>query len=71
MLSSCAYPFTKSPCCGLCKLDTSGSYCLGCFRTRTDIGSWSGATEAERIVINRRALLRAERINAGLKKKED
>lgn len=61
---------SDSPCCGVCKLDASAHYCIGCFRTRADIGAWSLASEAEKIAINQRALGKAKEISAQLQAKK-
>ena len=36
-----------SPCIGRCQLDDAG-VCLGCFRTRGDIGQWLSASDEEK-----------------------
>ena len=41
----------ESPCTGVCKLDAGGSYCIGCLRTRFEIGVWSRASDAEKRAI--------------------
>jgi uncharacterized protein len=38
----------ESPCIGVCRLDEAGAFCLGCLRTRSEIGAWSGFTETEK-----------------------
>lgn len=30
-----------SPCISICQIDSGGEYCLGCYRTRAEIASWS------------------------------
>ncbi|HBU96950.1 DUF1289 domain-containing protein [Thalassospira lucentensis] len=35
----------KSPCTGVCVLDTKTGYCAGCFRTGDEIGSWMGLSD--------------------------
>ena len=30
----------KSPCIGTCVLDPKSGYCMGCYRTGDEIGSW-------------------------------
>ncbi|MBO6804068.1 MAG: DUF1289 domain-containing protein [Thalassospira sp.] len=30
----------KSPCNGTCMLDPRSGYCMGCYRTGDEIGSW-------------------------------
>jgi uncharacterized protein len=54
---------SESPCSGVCKLNETNHYCLGCFRTRADIGLWSAASEAEKIQINTAAIQRAAQIS--------
>lgn len=41
-----------SPCKGICKLDTRREFCVGCFRTLEEIGSWwkLPQSEQERII---------------------
>ncbi|WP_417465704.1 DUF1289 domain-containing protein [Kordiimonas sp.] len=41
----------ESPCIGTCKLDSSGTFCVGCLRTRGEIGVWSTASNAEKRAI--------------------
>lgn len=40
-----------SPCVKTCIVDGASSLCLGCFRTLSEIGGWSGMTEARRAEI--------------------
>ncbi|MBS0239177.1 MAG: DUF1289 domain-containing protein [Proteobacteria bacterium] len=37
-----------SPCIGICKLDDSTGYCLGCGRTGREIGDWIAMNESQR-----------------------
>jgi predicted Fe-S protein YdhL (DUF1289 family) len=37
-----------SPCTGVCTLDATRAYCLGCLRTLPEIARWGGASETER-----------------------
>ena len=37
-----------TPCIKVCVVDGASSLCLGCFRTLSEIGGWSGLDEAER-----------------------
>lgn len=39
---------TVSPCVGLCKLDDTTGFCLGCARTGDEIAEWGGASIFER-----------------------
>jgi predicted Fe-S protein YdhL (DUF1289 family) len=38
---------TLSPCVRICKVDDSGTYCIACFRTLQEIGTWQWMTEEE------------------------
>ena len=40
-----------SPCVKACIVDGASSLCLGCFRTLSEIGGWSGMTDARRAEI--------------------
>lgn len=37
-----------SPCVGICQLDDATGFCLGCGRTRHEIGGWMSMTEIDR-----------------------
>lgn len=41
----------KSPCTKVCAVDGQTGYCLGCGRTLTEIGQWSGLTDEGRDAI--------------------
>lgn len=38
----------SSPCILVCSIDMKSGYCFGCGRTRDEIASWMGYTNAER-----------------------
>ncbi|UTW59901.1 DUF1289 domain-containing protein [Kordiimonas sp. SCSIO 12603] len=57
----------KSPCMGVCQLDRAREFCMGCFRTRDDIGRWSRASNAEKQEIIDSATERSERILAEIR----
>ncbi|GMB82211.1 DUF1289 domain-containing protein [Shinella zoogloeoides] len=38
----------ESPCILVCSIDTETGYCLGCGRTREEIGAWTRYTSDER-----------------------
>lgn len=38
----------ESPCILICSMDDKTGYCFGCGRTRDEIGSWIGYSDAER-----------------------
>ena len=40
-----------TPCIKVRVVDGASSLCLGCFRTLSEIGSWSGFSDAERAAI--------------------
>ena len=40
-----------TPCVKVCVVDGASGLCLGCWRTLSEIGGWSGLTDAERAVI--------------------
>ncbi len=44
-----------SPCVGICQLD-GHDRCLGCNRSRAEIGAWSSMTPSQRDASNRRNL---------------
>ncbi|HZV85110.1 MAG TPA: DUF1289 domain-containing protein [Brevundimonas sp.] len=37
-----------TPCVKVCVVDGASSLCLGCWRTLSEIGGWSGFTDEER-----------------------
>jgi len=41
----------STPCIKICVIDPTSRLCEGCGRTLTEIGQWSGLTEAERRAI--------------------
>ena len=40
-----------TPCVKVCVVDGASGLCLGCWRTLSEIGGWSGFTDAERAAI--------------------
>jgi predicted Fe-S protein YdhL (DUF1289 family) len=36
-----------SPCISICQIDPTQDLCLGCYRTRDEIASWSRLSEGE------------------------
>jgi predicted Fe-S protein YdhL (DUF1289 family) len=51
---------TASPCTKICTLDPARTYCLGCFRTLSEIATWSGLPPgAQRAVVAACAARRA------------
>ncbi len=41
-------PEIETPCVKLCVVDPETGFCIGCGRTRTEIGSWLGISPGER-----------------------
>jgi hypothetical protein len=40
-----------SPCLNICQLDSEADTCIGCGRTRAEIGGWMGMSADERAAI--------------------
>ncbi|WP_025899151.1 DUF1289 domain-containing protein [Sneathiella glossodoripedis] len=40
-----------SPCTGVCTMDMKNEYCIGCFRTRLEIGGWMHLGNDEKLKI--------------------
>lgn len=40
-----------TPCVKVCIVDGASGLCLGCYRTLTEIGGWSGLTDEQRAKI--------------------
>ena len=38
-----------SPCISVCKMDVTDGFCIGCYRTRDEIASWSNMDESDQI----------------------
>jgi hypothetical protein len=56
-------PAIATPCIGVCIVDPLSGLCLGCFRTLSEIGGWSGFTGARRAEIMAQLLHRRSRID--------
>lgn len=41
-------PLSVSPCIGVCTLDEDKTTCIGCYRTRDEIGRWPTMDRAQR-----------------------
>lgn len=44
-------PDLPSPCTGICSMDMQNRYCLGCFRTRNEIGGWALMNNEEKLEV--------------------
>ena len=54
-----------TPCVQVCVVDGATGLCLGCWRTLSEIGGWSGLSEAERARVMAELPARAEREELG------
>ena len=50
----------ESPCNDVCKLDEQTGWCLGCYRTLAEIGSWSSLAAADKRAVIERSAKRRE-----------
>ncbi len=41
-------PIIESPCIGLCSIDPTNGWCLGCGRTLDEIARWGSTDQADR-----------------------
>ncbi|MBL4789651.1 MAG: DUF1289 domain-containing protein [Kordiimonadaceae bacterium] len=41
----------ESPCSGVCELDPAGRYCMGCYRSKAEIGVWAYTDNVEKAAI--------------------
>lgn len=56
-----------TPCVKVCIVDGASSLCLGCYRTLSEIGGWSGLTDDERARIMAELPARRDRIDPALR----
>ena len=52
-----------TPCIKVCVVDGASSLCLGCFRTLSEIGGWSGLSDEERAAVMAELPARRDRID--------
>jgi len=41
-------PYPTTPCIAVCTIDPASGYCMGCYRTMSEIAAWADMSEAER-----------------------
>jgi predicted Fe-S protein YdhL (DUF1289 family) len=41
----------QTPCKQVCLLDLQGHYCMGCYRTRQEVGDWTRMSDDERAAV--------------------
>lgn len=56
-----------TPCVKVCIVDGASSLCLGCYRTLSEIGGWSGLTDDERARIMADLPGRRDRLDPALR----
>jgi len=56
-----------TPCVKVCIVDGASGLCLGCYRTLSEIGGWSGLTDEERARITAELPARRDRIDPALR----
>ena len=61
--SSSAPRSIATPCVKVCVVDGASGLCLGCFRTLSEIGGWSGLTDEARAEVMAELPQRRERID--------
>ena len=55
-----------TPCIKVCVVDGASSLCLGCFRTLSEIGGWSGLTDEQRAAVMAELPARRSRVDPAL-----
>ncbi|OYT98092.1 MAG: hypothetical protein CFE40_12440 [Burkholderiales bacterium PBB1] len=40
-----------SPCVGVCRMDEADRWCVGCLRSREEIGLWSQMTDRDKLAL--------------------
>jgi len=54
----------ETPCKNICMLDLQGQYCMGCYRTRQEVGDWMGMSDDERAAVMDQLDARKEMLNS-------
>ena len=54
-----------SPCNGVCTIDPRSKFCMGCWRTISEIGSWSRMSYTQRQVLRAALAKRAKAARSG------
>lgn len=52
----------ETPCKKICMLDAQGRYCMGCYRTREEVGNWLTMSEDERAAVIDQLAARKEKL---------
>jgi uncharacterized protein len=48
IMNATSLPVIETPCIKVCVVDAETGYCIGCGRTRGEIGAWLGLSAEER-----------------------
>ena len=51
-----------SPCIGVCRMDEQDRYCIGCLRSREEIGAWPGLDVQARRALKQTLMQRRARL---------
>ena len=54
-----------SPCVGVCQINASTKFCLGCWRTLKEVAHWSRYSDAEKENLMRELIERRHRLSSG------
>lgn len=57
----------ETPCVNVCVVDGASGLCLGCYRTLSEIGGWSGLTDEARASVMADLPARRDRIDPALR----
>ena len=50
-MNAMTLPIIETPCIKICVVDPETGFCIGCGRTRGEIGGWLGMSSAERTTV--------------------
>lgn len=52
LIKTMAESEVQSPCIGVCSMDDSTGFCLGCYRTMDEIQGWWDLDNAQKLAVN-------------------
>ncbi len=55
-----AYSHVPSPCVGVCRMDEAHRWCVGCLRSRDEIGDWGRMADREKLALWRQLTQRRQ-----------
>ena len=50
-VSSIEHACVPSPCVGVCRMDAADRWCVGCLRSRDEIGDWGRMSDCEKLTL--------------------